>query len=80
MKTAIYARVSDDRFGQGGGVARQIEDALVLAKARGFEVVEQYVDNDRSAFSGRSRPRWERMLADLFATYVARDEFELAER
>ena len=62
---ALYCRISDDRAGQGLGVRRQEEDARAYCAARGWEVGEVYVDNDTSAYSGRRRPAYERLLADL---------------
>ncbi|WP_236243167.1 recombinase family protein [Streptomyces sp. CC228A] len=67
MKTraVIYCRISQDRTGAGLGVDRQREDCETLASRMGWEVVEVYVDNDVSAFSGKKRKDYERMLADL---------------
>lgn len=62
---AIYARISSDQAGTGLGVQRQIEDCQKLARERGWTVAEVYQDNDVSAYSGKRRPGYERMLADL---------------
>jgi DNA invertase Pin-like site-specific DNA recombinase len=62
---AIYARISADADGTGLGVARQVEDCRKLATDRGWPVGGEYVDNDVSAFSGRARREYGRMLADL---------------
>lgn len=62
---AIYARISSDQGGEGLGVQRQLEDCRRLASDRGWAVIEEYVDNDISAFSGKLRPSYERMLADV---------------
>jgi site-specific DNA recombinase len=67
---AVYARISEDRDGDAAGVERQVEDSLVLAEARGFKVTDQFIDNDVSAFSGRLRPEWERLLAEMAAGNV----------
>jgi site-specific DNA recombinase len=61
---AVYARISSDD-GTALGVARQIEDCRALAASLGWTVAEEYVDNDVSAFTGRTRPGYERLLADL---------------
>lgn len=66
-RAAIYARISDARDGDAAGVERQLEDCRKLAAERGYEVVGEYVDNNRSAYSGRIRPEYERMLADMDA-------------
>ncbi|MBS4103002.1 recombinase family protein [Tsukamurella paurometabola] len=62
---AVYARISSDPTGQSLGVQRQLEDCRSLAQSRGWDVGEEYVDNDFSAYSGKSRPAYQRMLADL---------------
>ena len=46
-------------------MARQVEDCRQLAASRGWVVAEEYVDNDVSAFRGKVRPAYQRMLADL---------------
>jgi DNA invertase Pin-like site-specific DNA recombinase len=62
---AVYARISSDVEGFGLGVKRQLEDCRRLAESLGWQVAEEYVDNDVSAFSGKRRPRYEQMLQDL---------------
>lgn len=62
---AIYARISSDVEGAGAGVARQLEDCRKKAETMGWGVLGEYVDNDLSAFSGKRRPEYERMLTDL---------------
>ena len=62
---AIYARISSDQDGTTLGVQRQLEDCRKLAADLGWPVADEYVDNDVSAYSGKRRPQYERMLADL---------------
>jgi DNA invertase Pin-like site-specific DNA recombinase len=62
---AIYCRISFDRSGEGLGVERQEQLCRKLAKERGWTVAEVYVDNDRSAFTGKPRPAYTRMLSDI---------------
>jgi site-specific DNA recombinase len=64
---AIYVRISQDRGGAGLGVERQETECRALAERLGWTVVEVYCDNDLSAFSGKRRPDYERMLADIKA-------------
>jgi len=64
---AVYARISSDPDGLAAGVTRQIEDCRAFAERRCWPVADVYVDNDSSAYSGRRRPEYERMLADLAA-------------
>ncbi|KAA0015737.1 recombinase family protein [Antrihabitans cavernicola] len=64
---AVYARISSDVSGEKLGVTRQLEDCQKLAADRGWTVGEEYVDNDISAYSGKPRPAYARMIADLQA-------------
>src|SRR4051794_33460632 len=64
---AIYVRISQDRTGAGLGVERQEEDCRALAERLGWRVVEVYPDNDVSAYSGKARKHYTRMLADIEA-------------
>lgn len=66
-RAAIYARISDARDGDTAGVDRQEADCRALATERGWEVVGVYIDNDRSAYSGKRRPAFEDMLTAVQA-------------
>ena len=67
---AIYARISQDRTGEALGVGRQVEDCRAEAHRRGWPVAEVYVDDDLSAYSGKARPQYRRMLADITDGHV----------
>ena len=58
---AIYARISSDQEGTGLGVARQVKECQERADAAAG-VVETFIDNDISAYTGKRRPEYERML------------------
>jgi DNA invertase Pin-like site-specific DNA recombinase len=62
---AIYARISQDRTGEALGVQRQIADCQAEAERRGWPVAEVYVDDDLSAWNGKPRPAYARLLADV---------------
>lgn len=62
---AVYLRISQDREGAGLGVERQRADCLALAERQGWTVAEVYTDNDRSAFNGKPRPGYARLLEDI---------------
>src|SRR5688572_8968029 len=64
-RAGIYARISEDRDGDALGVSRQVADCHELAAARGWDITERYVDDDISAYSGKPRPEYRRMLADI---------------
>jgi DNA invertase Pin-like site-specific DNA recombinase len=67
VRAGVYARISSDREADGLGVERQMEDCARLGERKGWRVVEHYVDNDVSAWSGKRRPEYARLLADLQA-------------
>jgi site-specific DNA recombinase len=62
LKVALYCRISRDRVGAGLGVQRQEEDCRALAAQLGGTVVTVYTDNDLSAYSGKPRPGYRRLL------------------
>ena len=64
---AIYTRISSDQEGSGLGVERQRQDCQGLADRLGWPVAEVYCDNDVSAYSGKRRPAYVRMLEDVRA-------------
>lgn len=71
--TALYVRISRDTEGEGLGVARQLADCKALAEQRGWPVIpEPYTDNDLSAYSGKPRPAYLRLLEDVRAGRVRR--------
>src|SRR5829696_6765765 len=69
MRAGVYLQQSKDQHGTGLAVARQREDCLKLCTERGWTPVE-YADNDISAYSGRHRPAYQQMLADINAGHL----------
>lgn len=67
MRAGIYARISLDAAGDALGVKRQVDLCRELAERKGWDVAEVYADNDQSASTGKDRPAYLRMLADLEA-------------
>lgn len=65
MRAVIYSRISDDRAGDGLGVARQETECRQLCERNGWAVLDVLVDNDRSAYSGKRRPSYEALLDGL---------------
>ncbi len=57
--------MSKDRVGAGLGVDRQRADCEELADRLGWTVVGHHSDNDLSAYSGKPRPGYAALLADL---------------
>lgn len=58
----IYGRISDDPTGKAAGVERQVDECRALATRAGVTIVEELVDNDRSATTGKRRPGFDRVL------------------
>jgi site-specific DNA recombinase len=69
-RAAIYTRISQDREGAGLGVERQEADCRALAERLGWTIVAVHSDNDLSAYSGKPRPGYLALLADLRAGTV----------
>lgn len=67
VRAGIYARISSDRDGDNLAVSRQLADCEELAARRGWEVAERYVDSDVSAYSGKRRPEYRRLLEEIEA-------------
>lgn len=71
IAVGLYARISEDRDGNALGVTRQLEDCRKLARSRKWKIIDEYVDNDISAYSGARRPEYERMLEDAAAGRIS---------
>jgi site-specific DNA recombinase len=69
-RAAIYARISQDREGAELGVRRQTEDCRREAARLGYTVDDVYVDNDVSAYSGKARPEYNRLLEDIASGHI----------
>jgi DNA invertase Pin-like site-specific DNA recombinase len=69
-RAAIYSRISSDREGAGLGVERQEADCRALAERLGWTIVAVHSDNDLSAYTGKPRPGYAALLADLRAGAV----------
>jgi DNA invertase Pin-like site-specific DNA recombinase len=57
--------MSQDRNGEGAGVARQKTDARALANVRGWTVTSVIEENDTSAAGKKARPGFEKLLQAL---------------
>lgn len=63
----MYVRISSDPNGTRLGVTRQRNECQAKAHALGWNIAGVYEDNDVSAYTGKRRPAYERMLDDLRA-------------
>ena len=70
LQAAVYCRISQDRSGEGLGVARQEQDCRQVVERHGWEVAEVLVDNDVSAYSGKPRRGYLRLLEMIAASEV----------
>jgi site-specific DNA recombinase len=62
LRAAIYTRVSLDRDKSSASPDQQEKACRSLAATRGLEVVEVFVERDVSAFTGKRRPEYDRLL------------------
>ncbi|HYV60775.1 MAG TPA: recombinase family protein, partial [Acidimicrobiia bacterium] len=62
MRAAVYTRISLDRSRKRAAVERQRADCEALCADHGWQVVDYFEDNDRSAYSGRERPAYGRLV------------------
>lgn len=65
LKPVIYARISQDRTGAGVKVAAQVADGKELCGRLGLPEPAVLSDNDLSAYSGKPRPGYDKLLAGL---------------
>src|SRR5690349_3900675 len=63
--SAVYVRQSEDKTGHAAAVQRQEADCRLMAQAKGWETPALYADNSISATSGKTRPDFERLIADV---------------
>lgn len=63
--TAMYLRQSRDSEGNELAISRQREGCLKLCKAKGWNDIREYPDNDRSATNGKPRPAYQLMMKDI---------------
>ncbi|MFD9445473.1 recombinase family protein [Streptomyces sp. NPDC060006] len=68
---ADYARVSDDDRGAAEGVESQHSDNGEFGEEIGRPLSATYQDNSISAFTGKERPEYQRLLADVARGLIA---------
>lgn len=62
MNVVLYARVSSPG---GHSLQCQIEDLRSYCKEKGHLIFHEYIDNGSSAFKGKKRPIYERMINEI---------------
>lgn len=65
MRACLYSRVSHDPTGRGRSVREQDVENEQVCEKEGWQIVERFVDNDRSAsrYATKKRPGWEQLVA-----------------
>lgn len=72
IRAAIYCRISLAALDDTTKVEDQERICRELAARLGWDVADVYTDNNRSAWQkNRTRPEWDRMLADVEAGHVS---------
>jgi site-specific DNA recombinase len=61
-RAVIYTRISRDDSGEGKSNERQEEDCRAFARLRGWEVIDVQHDISISAYTGKARPGWARVM------------------
>ena len=69
-RVGIYARLSAPQSGRAedensDSIDNQISDLRALAESQGYIVHDEYVDDGISGYSGKIRPAFQRLLADI---------------
>lgn len=70
MTTATYVRLSQNREGDEDKPQRQRDACATWLQTRGITAYESYEDDDLSAYKGKRRPAWNRLLADVSSGHV----------
>jgi len=65
LSAGIYVRISSDPDSTRLGVQRQEEDCREFVGRQGWELAKVYEDNDLSAYTGKVRPAYRRLLEDI---------------
>lgn len=65
MRSLLYKRISDDQTGEEAGIERQDVALRALSAKLGATVAEDFFDNDISAYSGKPRPGFEKLLVAI---------------
>src|SRR4051794_15945864 len=70
----LYLRISNDPEGVKAGITRQRDDGRALCKRKSWRIVQEFVDNDRSAsrYARKVRPEFAEMLDLIDAGAVTR--------
>ncbi|HMS48858.1 recombinase family protein [Candidatus Microthrix sp.] len=68
IHAAIYLRISLDREMDGLAIERQRKDCEAIASQKGWDVVDEYVDQSKSATSKtKKRPAYDKLVSDYAA-------------
>src|SRR4051794_13659859 len=69
-RAAAYGRISDDDQDKREGVDEQLARAEVHIERRGWDLMASFRDDDLSAYSGKPRPGYDTLMAEVQAGRV----------
>jgi site-specific DNA recombinase len=69
-RAAAYGRISEDDQDKREGVDDQLSRAVTHIGRRGWDLIESFRDDDLSAYSGKPRPGYDRLMAEVAAGHV----------
>jgi DNA invertase Pin-like site-specific DNA recombinase len=64
-QAVLYCRISKNPSHDEAGVRRQQHDCMAMAEREGIDVVSTFLDDDRSAYRGRRRPGWDKVVSTI---------------
>lgn len=70
MRAAPYARISREDEGNVDNTDIQVDESQDYIEAQGWECVGVYVDDNLSAYSGKRRPAYDRLIAAIQANKI----------
>lgn len=65
IRAVFYARVSTDEEMQVNALAKQIQENKDVIQTKGWELVDQYIDEGKSGTQIKTRDEYKRLLEDL---------------
>jgi DNA invertase Pin-like site-specific DNA recombinase len=69
-RAVAYGRISEDDLDRRDGVDDQLRRAEAHVERRGWDLVDTFRDDDLSAYSGKPRPGYEALMAEVAAGRV----------
>ena len=64
-RAVFYARVSTEEEKQVNALAKQVQENKDVIASKGWELVDQYIDEGKSGTRVQGRKQYQRLLADI---------------